>query len=266
MLVQHHHPIPPSLSPPLPSEDAYNPYMSSTSIAPMKVGVTNSQTSLPSTASIAEPNFTIRRATVKDAPAIAHLGATVFSTTFGFSIPSNDLKAFLNESYTVEAIEEDIRCPTKHIFVACRKSKSRTAALDNSESSGSSTDSINTEGSESIDDDDEDANDNDGTEDDIIGFTQLTEATTERCVPSTVELQRLYVSTSHHSKGVGKQLAHTIGSLARDLGYKALWLGVWEGNFKAQLMYEGLGYRKVGDHEFKIGRCIQMDWIMCKKL
>jgi len=243
--------------------------MSSQSTGQVKVNITNSQTSLPSTASTAESDFMVRRATIKDATAIAHLGATVFSTTFGFSIPSNDLKAFLNESYNVEAIEEDIRCPTKHIFVACGSSKSKAGGLENSESSDSSANSIDVE-NENIDDDDESEDEaEDEAEDEIIGFTQLTEATTDRCVPrlsSTVELQRLYVSTSHHSKGVGRQLAHTSDRLARDLGYKAIWLGVWEGNFKAQQMYEGLGYRKVGDHEFKIGRCIQMDWIMCKRL
>jgi ribosomal protein S18 acetylase RimI-like enzyme len=198
---------------------------------------------------------------MRDAPAIAHLGATVFSTTFGFSIPPHDLKAFLQEAYTVEAIEEDILCPTKHVFVACARAKSNDSRDVSAPSSdkNDSEDSGNDAGVDAEEDDD----------DEVIGFTQLTEGTTEPCIShlrSSVELQRLYVSTAHHGLGVGKFLVREIEALARSLGYKSLWLGVWEGNFKAQRVYEGLGFAKVGDHEFKMGKCIQMDWIMTKEL
>jgi len=178
----------------------------------------------------------------------------VFSTTFGFSIPPKDLKTFLSEAYTVEAIEEDIRCSRKHIFVACSNSNNLTL-YDSSDFSNASS-----EGED---------NDTENSEEEIIGFAQLTEGTTEPCLThlsGAVELQRLYVSTSHHSRGVGKCLAREVESLAQRLGYTALWLGVWEGNFKAQRVYEGLGFEKVGDHEFKLGKCIQMDWIMSKDL
>lgn len=253
MLVQQHHPISLTSSPPPPQEYSYDPYISSPTAVQIKLNVTKAQTSPSDPLPAAKPSFRIRRATIKDAPSIARLGATVFATTFGFSMPSKDLNAFLDEVYTVEAIEADVRSPAKYIFVACKNSNSSS---DDLESSGSSETSALINGS-------------DDEAEEIIGFTQLTLGTTEPCLshlPSLVELQRLYVSTSHHGLGVGKHLAHRIESLARELGYKALWLGVWEGNFKAQRVYEGLGFRKVGDHEFQMGSCIQMDWIMCKKL
>ncbi|OAP61664.1 hypothetical protein AYL99_03867 [Fonsecaea erecta] len=240
MLVQHQHPVPLPTSPPSASSTTseylayhYNAHISS----PAAVQVRSKPIDVDSLVPRTKPSVTIRPAVIADAPAIARLGSTVFATTFGFSIPTNDLKAYLDEAYSVEAIEEDIRCATKHILVACAKAPS----IDGNEDS----------------------------EQEIVGFTQLTEGTSEPCisdVESIVELQRLYVSTTFHGNGVGKLLASQIEDVARRLGYKALWLGVWEGNFRAQKVYEGLGFEKVGDHEFKMGKCIQMDWIMLKQL
>ncbi|KAK7890431.1 hypothetical protein LTR67_008318 [Exophiala xenobiotica] len=172
--------------------------------------------------------FTIRAATIDDAEAIAHLGATVFSTTFGFSIPTADLEAYLGEAYTGAAIENDIRSSSTHIIVACAESDGR-----------------------------------------VIGFAQLTEGTSEPCVDDlegVVELQRLYVEADFRSSGVGRVLTTQSEDLARKLGYRIVWLGVWEGNFKAQRVYEAMGFTRVGEHEFKMGTCIQTDWIMVKDL
>ncbi|EXJ60507.1 hypothetical protein A1O7_04660 [Cladophialophora yegresii CBS 114405] len=260
MLVQQH-PLPLPSPLPEPARDySYDSQLPPPSRFQIRVDVANSRTIRPDGPAVTSPSYTIRPATLEDAPAIAHLGATVFSATFAFSIPAHDLKAFLNEAYTVEAIEKDISCPRKHVLIACASAKSNdsrgeSASSNDGKVSGDSGDDANVEVGE--------ANDS------VIGFAQLTEGTTEPCLShlrSSVELQRLYVSTAHHGHGVGKALAREIELLARSLGYRSLWLGVWEGNFKAQRVYEGLGFTKVGDHEFKMGNCIQMDWIMCKGL
>jgi ribosomal protein S18 acetylase RimI-like enzyme len=264
MLIQHHQPIPLARStapppPPTPPEYSYNSHISSP--AAVHWSPRESQTKLPGLAQSRDSSFTIRRATVEDASAIAKLGGTVFATTFGFSIPPNDLQAFLDDAYTTEAIEEDIRSPRIHIFVACSKPNNDRPSLSLSSSQSSEVFSAASNSS--------DGDDASTTEGEIVGFAQLTEGTTEPClshITGAVELQRLYVSTQHHGQGIGQRLAREIESLARTLAYKALWLGVWEGNFKAQRVYEALGYSKIGDHEFKMGKCIQMDWIMCKDL
>lgn len=265
MLVQHQQPVP--LQPPSPAvspapECHYNAHISSPAAVQILSDAVKTRKSPPTEPNAIQPSFRFRRATIKDAAAIAHLGSTVFSTTFGFSIPTKDLNAYLDEAYTVEAIERDIRDPKKHLIVACSRTVSRSDASETSSSSlvsDASTDK----------DEESDAEDGDRPEEEIIGFTQLTEDTTEPCLShlrSTVELQRLYVATSHHGYGVGSLLARKIDQVARDLGYRCIWLGVWEGNFKAQRVYERLGFVKVGDHEFKMGKCIQMDWIMSKEL
>ncbi|KAI1621977.1 acyl-CoA N-acyltransferase [Exophiala viscosa] len=172
--------------------------------------------------------FTTRPATINDAPAIASLGSRVFSTTFGFSIPPCDLKAYLDEAYSTDAVENDVRSASTQLIVACA-----------------------------------------GPDDRVIGFAQLTEFTSEPCIEdleSIIELQRLYVDPDFHGSGIGKTLTKEVEAIARGQGYRIMWLGVWEGNFKAQRVYEAMGFTRVGEHEFKMGRCIQTDWIMIKDL
>lgn len=48
--------------------------------------------------------------------------------------------------------------------------------------------------------------------------------------------------------------------------FEIMWLGVWEENFNAQRVYEKLGYRRVGKHDFVIGGDVQTDFIMIKQL
>ncbi|KIX98674.1 uncharacterized protein Z520_05975 [Fonsecaea multimorphosa CBS 102226] len=247
MLVQHQQPVALPTSPPTASSATseyldypYNAHIPS----PAAVQLRSKPVDVDSLPPRTKPTITIRPATLADAPAIARLGSTVFSTAFGFSIPTNDLNAYLTEAYSVETIEEYIRCATKHILVAC----SNNSSISNAPT---------------VD------GDADCGQEEIIGFAQLSEGTSEPCISdikSVVELQRLYVSTRFHGNGVGKLLASQIECIARRLGYKRLWLGVWEGNFRAQKIYEGWGFVKVGDREFKMGKCIQIGWIMLKDL
>lgn len=207
----------PILHPPFP-ELSYNPQFSSPSAAQVRPKPQTAET---------QP-FNLRAATVEDASAIAELGASVFSTTFGFSIPTKDLAAYLNEAYSITALQEDILSSKKHVIVACEPADGH-----------------------------------------VIGFAQLTEGTSEPCIEdlaNIVELQRLYVHADYHGLGLGKALTQWTEKIALDKGYQTMWLGVWEGNFQAQRIYEAMGFSRVGEHEFQMGRCIQTDWIMCKGL
>ncbi|KAL6924195.1 hypothetical protein ACHAPO_003414 [Fusarium lateritium] len=169
----------------------------------------------------------IRLATLSDASHISELGARVFSVTFGHSVEPHELAAFLEESYTTEAITNDINSPDKDVIVATN------------------------------------------SDDELVGFAYLTRGSTEPCVEDldmTVELQRIYVDLDLHGTGVGKVLEKTIESMARDQGFKHLWLGVWEENPRAIKAYEKWGYKQVGDHDFTIGSVVQRDHILVKSL
>lgn len=169
----------------------------------------------------------VRDAVDEDIDSIASLGAHVFSTTFGYSVPAHELQAYLDEAYSIPATRQDVKDPNKDMIVA--------TTADNT----------------------------------VIGFALLTRGTSEPCIvhlDKTVEFQRIYVHPDYHGLGVGKILASRIEAMAKDQGFKHIWLGVWEENLKAQKVYEKLGYVQVGEHDFTIGEVVQTDNIMVKPL
>jgi ribosomal protein S18 acetylase RimI-like enzyme len=178
-------------------------------------------------ADVSSSSITIRDAGPQDVGAIATLGARVFSETFGHSVSEEQLKAFLDESYSIEATAKDVSDPNKDMIVATSPNGA------------------------------------------IVGFALLTRGSSEPCIAhldNFVELQRIYVDSAHHGQGVGKHLARRVEEMAKSQGFKHMWLGVWEENFKAQKVYEKLGYQKAGDHDFVIGDVVQTDNIMIKEL
>jgi ribosomal protein S18 acetylase RimI-like enzyme len=175
----------------------------------------------------------LRTATVNDAPAIALLGSTVFATTFGYSMSHADLNAYLQEAYCIPAILSDLSSPLKTLVVA--ELPNPRGVME------------------------------------VAGFTQLTRDSHVHepciaCADRPVELQRLYVSASHHGLGIGKLLIQEMERRAREEGFGTMWLGVWEENLKAKGVYEKMGYRRVGEHDFKMGECVQTDLILIKTL
>ncbi|ODQ69389.1 hypothetical protein LIPSTDRAFT_7040 [Lipomyces starkeyi NRRL Y-11557] len=178
-------------------------------------------------AAVTPPSISIRRARPQDVASVAELGAHVFSITFGHSVSPQQLQAYLSESYSIPATAKDVADPMKDMIVVTSQ---------------------------------------DGA---IVGFALLTRGTSEPCIAhleSTIELQRIYVHPTYHGNGVGKILAKKLEDIAKEQGFKYIWLGVWEENYKAQKVYERLGYRVVGDHGFTIGEVVQTDHIMVKEL
>ncbi|GME28313.1 acyl-n-acyltransferase protein [Neofusicoccum parvum] len=169
----------------------------------------------------------IRNADINDAAEIAILGGKVFNATFGHSVEPHEMAAYLEKDYSTAAITKDLEDPDKDTIVAT------------------------------------------GLNGEILGFGILTRGTNEPCVDdleNTVELQRIYVNTNAHGKGIGGLLRKAIENLAREKGFKNMWLGVWEENFSAMKAYEAWGYKKVGSHDFVIGTVVQTDYIMTKAL
>ncbi|KAK4944030.1 hypothetical protein LTR10_016551 [Elasticomyces elasticus] len=171
--------------------------------------------------------ITTREARLDDAAHVAHLGAHVFTVTYGHSVAAHELQAYLDEAYSVEACASDIADPNKDLILA-----------------------IDPEGI-------------------IVGFGILTRGSKEPCIAHLedyVELQRLYVSTAYQGFGVGKILAKQLESMAREQGFRYMWLGVWEENYKAQKVYEKLSYKLIGKRDFVVGGVLQTGLIMLKEL
>lgn len=171
-------------------------------------------------------SFTIDLASASDAVEIAALGGRVFFESFAYSMPAQDMDDYLKTSYSTESIQKEIKDTKTYRFYVAR----------------------------------------DRTSKELLGFVQLNRFSDEPCLkikpPNTIELQRIYTDSRAHGQGVGSKLMTTAIDYAVEQGYKAMWLGVWEENPKAQRFYQRHHFEKVGTHDFKMGSCIQTDWIV----
>lgn len=107
-----------------------------------------------------------------------------------------------------------------------------------------------------------------GVSEELVGFAQLKWGGAPACVSARApaEIQRLYVSTQWHGKGVAQALMRaSIDEIVRR-GSDAVWLGVWEHNPRAIAFYRKCGFVEVGDHEFVLGHDPQRDIVMVMPL
>jgi ribosomal protein S18 acetylase RimI-like enzyme len=74
------------------------------------------------------------------------------------------------------------------------------------------------------------------------------------------EIHRLYLLPDYQSGGRGARLMEVaMRWLERDRP-RRIWLGVFSGNPGAQRFYERLGFKKVGEHTFKVGEKIDHEF------
>lgn len=97
-----------------------------------------------------------------------------------------------------------------------------------------------------------------------VAYLHLFDGEPESCVTTrpTLELLRIYVEKSHHGQGVAQSLMNFAIEIAREQGFKSLWLGVWENNHRAHKFYHKFGFQKIGWHPFVMGDETQTDDIL----
>jgi ribosomal protein S18 acetylase RimI-like enzyme len=76
------------------------------------------------------------------------------------------------------------------------------------------------------------------------------------------ELWRFYVDKAWHGHGVAATLMDAAKQRARRRGASSLWLGVWERNARAQAFYRKQGFSKVGNQVFVVGSDPQTDDVL----
>ncbi|KAG0749197.1 hypothetical protein G6F57_009714 [Rhizopus arrhizus] len=158
---------------------------------------------------------------------LSELGGRLFADTFGDDNPPEDMKAFLESTYTPEIQFKELNDPSIHTYMAFDEENTPVAFCQLKESK------------------------------DVYDFVGD---------PEAVELSRIYVDKRYAGKGIGKKLLAECLSKTRQLGKKTIWLGVWEFNPSAIKFYESQGFRKVGSHTFKVGNKLDTDEIMVKNL
>ena len=105
-------------------------------------------------------------------------------------------------------------------------------------------------------------------EDQLVGFSQLTRTPPPACVPVTpaIELARFYILPTHQGRGVAGPLLAAIQTAAQQMGYRAVWLCVWEANDRALAFYRKWGFVPVGRHDIVVEDIVFHDYILIKQL
>lgn len=100
-----------------------------------------------------------------------------------------------------------------------------------------------------------------------VGYVTLRWDTTHELLDAnSIELQRIYVSKDHQSKGYGKLLISHGEQYGRQHGFDYIWLCVWYENHGAIRFYERAGWEKFGMKDFKFGDHVYQDPVFRKKL
>ena len=102
----------------------------------------------------------------------------------------------------------------------------------------------------------------------LAGFAQLRAGHAPPSVATVapVELLRFYIDKPWQGRGLARELMQAVERQARARGARALWLGVWERNQRAQAFYRKHGFRKVGTQVFVVGTDPQTDHVMLREL
>ncbi|MFC6099162.1 GNAT family N-acetyltransferase [Olivibacter domesticus] len=101
-----------------------------------------------------------------------------------------------------------------------------------------------------------------------VGYLKVNSgnAQTEIQDHTALEIERIYVRSSHHGKKVGQLLYEKALEIAEDQNKSYVWLGVWEENPRAIRFYEKNGFVTFDKHIFKMGNDEQTDIMMKKNL
>ena len=80
--------------------------------------------------------------------------------------------------------------------------------------------------------------------------------------PECGELKRIYMLPAWQGGGRGSRLLATAMAWLEAEWTGSLWIGVWSQNLGAQRLYERMGFAKVGEYEFKVGRTRDHEFIL----
>lgn len=105
-------------------------------------------------------------------------------------------------------------------------------------------------------------------DDELIGYITLcpNHLPCEPPAPNSIELNRLYVTKSHYSQGIGQKLMDAAFTHVRNTAIKNIVLSVWSENFAGHRFYRRNGFEKIGEYDFPVGNHLDREWIMLKSL
>jgi ribosomal protein S18 acetylase RimI-like enzyme len=95
----------------------------------------------------------------------------------------------------------------------------------------------------------------------ILGYAMLV-----RDGDDSAELSKIYVLAEHHGAGVSAALMDLSLATAEGWGVRRVWLGVNQGNERAQRFYHKHGFTINGTRTFQVGGRRENDYVMVRAL
>jgi ribosomal protein S18 acetylase RimI-like enzyme len=172
-------------------------------------------------------DFTIRRCAIGDAPALASLGARLFTETYGPTHPEPELSRYLARSFSVEDVRRAISDDDVSMFMVEDASGVPIAYAYLRATSG--------------------------PPDGVVGRRPF-------------EIVRFYVDASTQGRGIGAALMDACLKDAKDHGADVVWLQVWKEAPWAVGFYDRVGFSVVGSAPFYFGEQVGDDHIMSRPL
>ena len=157
----------------------------------------------------------LRDAIPDDAEALARLGRESFCAAFAHLYRPEDLNAFLETAYSVDAVAAEIADPAiTHQLAEDTPGSGLTAYIKVKQPSP---------------------------------YAHHSQASNPLC------LGQLYTDPAHTGQGLGAMLMDWCLALARTRGCDAVQLSVWSENYGAQRFYQRYGFAKIADIDFWVG-------------
>ena len=100
------------------------------------------------------------------------------------------------------------------------------------------------------------------------GYAYSCPTLTPDCIKdkAAIQLVRLYLRKRYYGRAVGDALMQTSIDESRCRGYQSIWLSSWELNDRANAFYKKWGFKVVGRQKFTVGRDIQNDYILSRRV
>lgn len=163
----------------------------------------------------------IRRADIKDIELLQEIGRKTFDDTFGNTCTKEDMRGVLEMYFNTAQVTSELLNKEDNFFFY----------EENGEVKGYMR--IN-----------------------AINPCPLDFLRNKKCM----ELVRLYVLREYHGTSVASKLMNFAIEFAQKNGYEAMYLSVWEYNFRARGFYEKQGFTNSGfTHDFPLGSTPQTD-------
>lgn len=167
----------------------------------------------------------MRRITSEDVPALSFIAKETFFDTFTGTCTPDDMDDFLEKYYNETTLHKEIKEDGLQYFIAEVNGKA-------------------------------------------VGYLSYREEASdfpEIQHSKALELKRFYVSKEYHGKGTAHTMMNFFLDYAAKNKFEAVFLGVWEYNFRAQKFYGKYGFAVTPHkHDFPIGNTPQTDIYLIK--